>query len=162
MVDRGVVGRVEELLAGVEAGRGGALWRLTGEGRQLDANVVRLRGGEEVARHVEPDLDVLVLVVAGEGRLTLDDGTQALTPGTLAWLPRGTGRSVAAGGDGLAYLTVHRRRPGLTIGRPPGRAQEEGGEAACLLHRLCPACDRPAESRDSRYCARCGTPLPAA
>ncbi|WP_078606991.1 helix-turn-helix transcriptional regulator [Streptomyces flavidovirens] len=39
--------------------------------------------------------------------------------------------------------------------------QEEGGEAACLLDRVCPDCGRLAAERDARYCGRCGTPLPS-
>ncbi|MGW0312782.1 helix-turn-helix transcriptional regulator [Streptomyces flavidovirens] len=40
-------------------------------------------------------------------------------------------------------------------------AQEKGGEAACLLDRVCPDCGRLAAEHDARYCGRCGTPLPS-
>jgi len=98
-------------------------WKLTESGRQLDANVVRLTPGRHVAPHAEPDLDVLLLVVSGDGTLgTLGPPEaaeqQPLTPGALVWLPRGSTRSLTAGDDGLAYLTVHGRRPGMQIGRP--------------------------------------------
>ncbi|WP_406728973.1 AraC family ligand binding domain-containing protein [Streptomyces sp. GD-15H] len=93
----------------------GALWRLAESGRQLDANVVRIPPGRRVDTHREPDLDVLLLVLAGEGSLTAPDGTQPLRAGTLFWLPHGSTRSLAAGDEGLTYLTVHRRRPGLRI-----------------------------------------------
>ncbi|GGW97826.1 hypothetical protein GCM10010297_19080 [Streptomyces malachitofuscus] len=93
----------------------GALWRLAESGRQLDANVVRLPPGHGVDTHREPDLDVLLLVLAGHGTLTAPDGPHALTAGTLTWLPHGSTRSLAAGTEGLTYLTVHRRRPGMRI-----------------------------------------------
>ncbi|MFI6662260.1 cupin domain-containing protein [Streptomyces sp. NPDC050523] len=95
-------------------------WKLTESGRQLDANVVRLTPGRQVAPHAEPDLDVLLLVVSGDGTLGTPeaDEQQPLTPGALVWLPHGSTRSITAGDDGLAYLTVHRRRPGMQIGRP--------------------------------------------
>ncbi|WP_189856690.1 cupin domain-containing protein [Streptomyces poonensis] len=93
----------------------GVAWKLTEAGRQLDANVVHLPPGRRVDAHVEPDLDVLLLVVAGEGTVTGADGSEDLTEGTLLWLPRGSRRSLAAGDDGLSYLTVHQRRPGLSI-----------------------------------------------
>lgn len=79
-------------LAALDDASAGALWRLAEPGRQLDANVVRLPPGHGVDTHREPDLDVLLLVLAGHGTLT-------------------------AGPEGLTYLTVHRRRPGMRIQR---------------------------------------------
>ncbi|MEU5523333.1 AraC family ligand binding domain-containing protein [Streptomyces sp. NPDC047860] len=108
-------------LAAVEDASAGALWRLAESGRQLDANVVHLPPGHRVDTHREPDLDVLLLVLAGHGTLTAPDGPHALTAGTLTWLPHGSTRSLAAGTEGLTYLTVHRRRPGMRIrSRRPG------------------------------------------
>ncbi|MFC9112074.1 MULTISPECIES: AraC family ligand binding domain-containing protein [Streptomyces] len=102
-------------LAAVDDAAAGALWRLAESGRQLDANVVRLPPGHRVDTHREPDLDVLLLVLSGHGTLTAPDGEHPLPAGTLTWLPHGSTRSLAAGDDGLTYLTVHRRRPGMTI-----------------------------------------------
>ncbi|GAB3574577.1 hypothetical protein GCM10027445_35660 [Amycolatopsis endophytica] len=99
------------------AGGSGILWRLREDGRQLDANLVQLRPGETIGTHAEPDLDVLLVVVTGAGTLTTGDGAVEAGPGTLVWLAHGRARSVEAGPDGLTYLTVHRRRPGMTIGR---------------------------------------------
>ncbi|MFF1544335.1 cupin domain-containing protein [Streptomyces sp. NPDC058291] len=108
----------QSLTAGDDA-PGGALWRLTEPGRQLDANLVRIPPHERIAPHVEPDLDVLVLVVSGDGALDVEPAPQPLRQGSLVWLPHGTGRSVAAGDKGLSYLTVHRRRPGMQIHARP-------------------------------------------
>ncbi|MEU1082976.1 AraC family ligand binding domain-containing protein [Streptomyces sp. NPDC005908] len=102
-------------LAAVDDAAAGALWRLAESGRQLDANVVRLPPGHRVDTHREPDLDVMLLVLSGHGTLTAPDGEHPLPAGTLTWLPHGSTRSLAAGDDGLTYLTVHRRRPGMTI-----------------------------------------------
>ncbi|MFJ2724204.1 hypothetical protein [Streptomyces collinus] len=95
----------------------GVLWKLAETGRQLDANVVRLAPGDRVDSHREPDLDVLVLVVRGDGVLGkgATDAPEPLAEGALCWLPHGSARSITAGGHGLTYLTVHRRRPGLRI-----------------------------------------------
>ncbi|MEU7166722.1 cupin domain-containing protein [Streptomyces morookaense] len=93
----------------------GALWRLAEPGRQLDANVVRLPPGKHVDTHVEPDLDVLLVVTAGDGTLGTALGAQPLAEGSVVWLPHGSSRSITAGGDGISYLTVHRRRPGMQI-----------------------------------------------
>ncbi|GAA0588620.1 hypothetical protein [Streptomyces crystallinus] len=148
-----------ESLAAADAGQEGALWRLAEGGRQLDANLVRLSPGSAVGEHVESELDVLLVVVEGDGHL--DDGgePQALRPGSVAWLPRTARRALRAGPDGLAYLSVHRRRPGLRIG-VRAAAVDEGGEAPCSLDRVCPECGRMAVESDARYCARCGEQLP--
>lgn len=98
----------------------GVAWRLAEAGRQLDANLLNLPAGQIIKTHAEPDLDVLVVVIAGTGTLTTDQGALPLTPGALAWLPHGCTRSLCAGAQGMAYLTVHRRRPGMQIqSRPP-------------------------------------------
>lgn len=174
----GVLAVVTGLIAAARDDTAGALWRLAPVARQLDANVIRVPPGERVAPHVEPDLDVLLCVLHGSGELTVAGGTDHLEPGGLAWLPRGTERSLVAGPEGLVHLTAHRRRPGLAIGSAPPSAAAaaspshrrsraatdggatDGGEPACLLNRVCSACDRPAESSDARFCARCGTRLP--
>jgi quercetin dioxygenase-like cupin family protein len=96
----------------------GAVWKLAERGRQLDANLIRLSSRQHVGTHIEPDLDVLILVLAGDGTLGATDGTLHLTSGILAWLPRGSARSLTAGKDGLTYLTVHQRRPGMQIRSP--------------------------------------------
>ncbi|GAA2965787.1 AraC family ligand binding domain-containing protein [Streptomyces enissocaesilis] len=162
----GVLARLAALAGSAPAHRGGALWRLGENGRQLDANVIRLAPRAHVAPHVEPDLDVLVYVAQGAGRLECGGARHELAPGAVAWLPHGARRAVSAGPDGLLYLTVHRRRPGLTIRKAPPAppappVAEEGGEAACLPGRVCPDCGRLAPERGDRYCGRCGTPLPS-
>ena len=96
----------------------GAVWKLAERGRQLDANLIHLPPRQHVDTHTEPDLDVLLLVLAGDGTLGATDGTLHLTGGILAWLPRGSTRSLTAGKDGLSYLTVHQRRPGMQIRSP--------------------------------------------
>ncbi|MQY33972.1 hypothetical protein SRB17_19380 [Streptomyces sp. RB17] len=100
---------------------GGVLWKLAESGRQLDANVVRLAPGDRITAHTERQLDVMLLVVSGDGVLGAGpaDGPQPLTEGALAWLPHGAQRSITAGEPGLTYVTVHRRRPGLWIGTRP-------------------------------------------
>ncbi len=102
-------------LARADPATAGAVWKLTESGRQLDANLVHLPAHQRVETHAEPDLDVLLLVVAGHGILGSDDRTEPLTGGALFWLPHGSTRRIAAGADGLSYLTVHRRRPGMQI-----------------------------------------------
>jgi quercetin dioxygenase-like cupin family protein len=106
-------------LAQAPADQAGALWRLAESPRQLDANLVRLAPLAQVAPHAEGDLDVLLLVVEGSGSLHTDHDVVALAEQSLIWLPRGSRRSLVAGPSGLAYLTVHQRRPGMSIRRGP-------------------------------------------
>ncbi|MFE7558456.1 hypothetical protein [Kitasatospora sp. NPDC057500] len=106
---------LDELLREAAADRAGALWRLTGAERQLDANVVRLRPEASVAEHVEADLDVLVLGLAGQGTLRCGGVAHPLEPGVLRLVPHGAARGVVAGPQGVVYLTVHRRRPGMAV-----------------------------------------------
>jgi quercetin dioxygenase-like cupin family protein len=102
--------------------REGVLWKITEPGRQLDANLVRLAPDARVAHHAEPDLDVLLIVTEGGGVLeTPGAEDQGLDAGTVAWLPHGSARALRAGPNGLAYFTVHRRRPGMRIRTPPIR-----------------------------------------
>lgn len=116
----GVVCDVREL-SGLPPATSGALWKLAESGRQLDANLVHVPAGQNVPAHIEPELDVLLLVVAGDGTLGTPDGAEALAEGKLVWLPKGSSRSITAHGEGLSYLTVHGRRPGMQIrSRPPG------------------------------------------
>jgi quercetin dioxygenase-like cupin family protein len=94
----------------------GAVWKLAESDRQLDANLVHLQAGRRVEAHVEPALDVLLVVVSGAGVLGSGNGEElALSEGRVVWLPHGSRRSLNAGADGLLYLTVHRRRPGMSI-----------------------------------------------
>ncbi|MCX5536653.1 cupin domain-containing protein [Streptomyces sp. NBC_00006] len=139
----------------------GALWRLDGAARQLDANVVRLRPGGGGDAYVETELDVLLVVVEGHGTLHRAGVDKEVEPGTLVFVPRGERRSVSAGEDGLVYLTAHRRRPGMTIRRAVPQVTAEGGEAPCLLPQVCASCGRAADDAGALYCARCGTRLEA-
>ncbi|TXS43930.1 hypothetical protein [Streptomyces sp. OR43] len=152
------------LLAAAAPDDRGALWQLDRQGRELDANLVRLPAGGEVGEHQEDVLDVLLVVVEGHGRLTPGDGGEPLVlgPTTVMWLPRTSRRSLTAGPDGLAYLTVHRRRPGLAIKSAPASAVTyEGGEAPCSLDRVCPACGRMSQESAPKYCGECGERFPA-
>ena len=104
-------------LTGVsEAGSSGAIWSLR-HGGDLDANVVWLRPDDTIDEHVNDDVDVLVVVWGGDGRLTSDGSSVPLRPGVVVHIERGARRSVVAGSDGVTYLSVHRRRDGPSITR---------------------------------------------
>jgi len=106
-------------LLGEPVERDGVLWKIAEQQRQLDANLVRLAPAARVPDHAEPDLDVLLLVVEGSGTLETPQGGQPLAAGSLAWLAHGSTRALRAGRCGVAYLTVHRRRPGMQVRPAP-------------------------------------------
>jgi mannose-6-phosphate isomerase-like protein (cupin superfamily) len=95
---------------------GGAVWSLPHDG-DLDANMIRLHGGQEIGDHVNDEVDVLVVVWHGAGEIAIDDRSLPLRPGVLVLVPMGSSRAIRAGHQGVSYLTVHRRRGPLTIGR---------------------------------------------
>ncbi|MFG2559321.1 cupin domain-containing protein [Streptomyces sp. NPDC048496] len=152
---------LDELLTEVGPEERGALWQLAEQGRELDANLVRLPPDAEVGEHQEDVLDVLLVVIAGSGRVVAGGDVLNLAPTTVVWLPRTSRRALAAGPDGLAYLTVHRRRPGLNI-KPSVHASvaHEGGEGPCMLDRVCPECGRLSPDPAPVFCSRCGERFP--
>jgi quercetin dioxygenase-like cupin family protein len=93
----------------------GVIWALEHSG-DLNANLVRFDAGGGVGEHVNDEVDVLFLGVAGSGSVRVDGEEHRLSAGTLVFAPRGARRSTSASSDGFAYLTVHRRRGPLLIG----------------------------------------------
>jgi len=93
----------------------GVHWTLETPG-ELNANLVHLDPGHAIGEHVNDAVDVLIVVLAGAGRLTIEGGGTALAPHVVAHVPRGARRRVeAAAEDGLDYLSIHRRRGPLGI-----------------------------------------------
>lgn len=114
-----ILADVAELTADPAGAAPGAAWRLEQEPRDLDANVVRLPPGGRNEPFDGPALDILVHVVAGSGLLHTADQDVPIRAGQVLLLPRQSRRGFTAGSEGLAWLTVHRRKPGLGIGRRP-------------------------------------------
>jgi uncharacterized protein (DUF2249 family)/quercetin dioxygenase-like cupin family protein len=97
----------------------GVIWKLQMRERDLDSNIIGLSPGATIDAHAGPDVDVLIHVLAGSGRLTTELDTLTLRTGSLTWLPRRSRRQFTAGPDGLRYLTVHQRRQALTLTTAP-------------------------------------------
>jgi mannose-6-phosphate isomerase-like protein (cupin superfamily) len=95
---------------------GGAIWSLPHDG-DLDANVIRLPEGGAIGEHVNTEVDVFIIVWEGTGEIAIDDRTLPLHPGVATLVPRGTSRTIRADHEGMSYLTVHRRRGPLSVGR---------------------------------------------
>lgn len=108
----GQVVEVEALASkAAQSGVAGPLWSVSTS--DLNANVLRFATGDGVPEHVNSEVDVLLLVIHGEGAVTLDGRELPVRGGQLVMLPKGARRAIRAVGDELVYVTVHRRRMGL-------------------------------------------------
>jgi quercetin dioxygenase-like cupin family protein len=95
----------------------GAIW--TRQSEDLNLNLLVFTSGEGVADHVNAEVDVLLVGIAGTGAVTIDGTRQILSPGHAMVIPKGARRSTKGMSASFAYLTCHRRRTGLRPGRKP-------------------------------------------
>ena len=63
------------------------------------------------------EVDVLIVVWTGDGRLSIDDRIVHLRAGVVVSVSKGARRTITADTSDLVYLSVHRRRDGLSIRR---------------------------------------------
>jgi quercetin dioxygenase-like cupin family protein len=108
-----VVVRLGELMGECAVGDG-VQWGI--ETRDLDVNLVHLDPLSRVETHLNLEVDVVILGLEGTGWIWLGADEHRLDPQVLAVAPRGITRSIAAGRDGLTYVTLHRRRRPLSSG----------------------------------------------
>ena len=87
------------------------------ESEDLNATMLVWPPGEGPPEHVNDTRDVLYVVLDGAATLTLDGEERALEAGGALIVPKGVRRALVAGPDGVRYVTSHRRRGGLQIGR---------------------------------------------
>ena len=102
-------------LAASAHGRSGVVWTLEA-GIELNANLVRFGVGGGVGEHVNDEVEVIVLGIAGSGVVEVDGEERPVSNGTLTFVPRGARRSTRSLSEDFAYLTVHRRRGPLRVG----------------------------------------------
>lgn len=100
---------------GVEPDPAGVVWKLDVQSREIDADVTSLSAGQDTGMHIGPEIDALIHVLSGNGRLTTELSTIELAPGALLWMPKRSRRQFVAGPDGLRYLTVHQKRQFLNL-----------------------------------------------
>ncbi|MCL7455477.1 MAG: cupin domain-containing protein [Anaerolineae bacterium] len=86
------------------------------ESPELNCNFLRFDGGEGVPLHINAEIDVVGVVLEGEGFLQVDGEQRLLIEGDFFYIPRGTARKLRSAGGPFAYLSVHPRRPCLTPG----------------------------------------------
>jgi quercetin dioxygenase-like cupin family protein len=104
--------RVVDLAALVRAASAsGAVW--THQSEDLNANLLVFTSGEGVAEHVNTEVDVLVIGIAGEGVVAVEGMPRPLRAGYALVIPKGARRGIQSVREPFAYLTCHRRRAGL-------------------------------------------------
>ena len=72
----------------------GPLWSIASA--QLNANLLRLSTGQSIPAHVNGAVDVLLVVLAGQGSITIDADTYTLFPGSVVVIPRGARARLSA------------------------------------------------------------------
>jgi hemerythrin-like domain-containing protein len=88
----------------------------------LNATLLVWNAGEGPPEHVNAELDVLMLVLAGSAIVTINGEPSAMQAGDAIVLRKGYSRRIEAGPDGVRYLSVHRRRAPLQIAAVAGGA----------------------------------------
>ena len=78
----------------------------------------------QVAPHVNNEVDVVFIGVAGQGEVTVNGETFLLSPGKALLIAKGSERAVRSATERFSYLSVHRRRAGL-MPAPIKRATQE-------------------------------------
>ena len=79
----------------------------------LNLTLLHWTEGQTIAPHVNHEVDVLLLVIAGAGEAIVDAERHTLTPGQALLIPKGAERAIRCTGADFSYLSVHRRRRGL-------------------------------------------------
>jgi quercetin dioxygenase-like cupin family protein len=93
----------------------GAVW--TRHSEDLDINLLVFAAGEGVAEHVNDEVDVLLVAIVGAGAVNVDGTRHILNAGQAIVIPKGAQRSINGVSPRFAYLSSHRRRDGLQLGR---------------------------------------------
>ena len=98
----------------------GPLWGA--ETDDFNATLLVWGAGEGTPEHVNAECDVLMLVLAGSAAVTLDGDSHAVHTGDVVIVEKGRTRQIAAGAEGVRYLSVHLRRGPLRIASAPTEA----------------------------------------
>lgn len=97
----------------------GPLWGT--ETEDLNTTLLAWPAGAGPAEHVNPERDVLLVVLAGSATVTIDGETALVDTGQAITIEKGSTRRITAGREGVRYLSVHVRRLPLQISPAPAR-----------------------------------------
>ncbi len=85
------------------------------ESEDLNATVLVWSAGDGPPEHVNDERDVLLVVLGGSLELRVEEDIRELMEEETVIVGKGRRRKITAGGRGVRYLSVHRRRPPLQI-----------------------------------------------
>lgn len=91
----------------------GPLWGMASS--DLNATLLAWPPRHAIEEHVNPERDVLLIVLEGDGVARVDAVEQHLARGQALLISKGTSRAIEAGAAGIRYLSVHLRRHGMQI-----------------------------------------------
>jgi mannose-6-phosphate isomerase-like protein (cupin superfamily) len=94
-----------------EASGPGVAWSRQSD--DLNVNLLVFPSGDGVEPHVNGEVDVLIVVIAGEGSIAVDGVHRPLRAGQALLVPKGAQRAIRGVSERFAYLSCHRRRGGL-------------------------------------------------
>lgn len=100
-----------DLLERIKGGHSGPQW--AHECEDLNMTLLSWEPGKSVAPHVNNEVDVILIGVAGTGTVMVENEQHELRPGTLLLIAKGSQRSIESHDERFSYLSVHRRRRGL-------------------------------------------------
>lgn len=89
------------------------------EGRETeDLNVTLLAWpkGNEIGEHVNDEVDVVTVVIAGRGIATMDGAPHDLEAGSVLIIPKGVRRAITSKSEDFRYINIHKRRRRLMPG----------------------------------------------
>jgi quercetin dioxygenase-like cupin family protein/hemerythrin-like domain-containing protein len=93
---------------------------------ELNVTSLSWKAGSGPPEHVNEERDVLVVVLDGSATLSIDGQERELARGQTMIVAKGLRRRITAGGDGVRYLSVHRRRLPLQIALAVERGNVQG------------------------------------
>jgi mannose-6-phosphate isomerase-like protein (cupin superfamily) len=102
---------IGDLLALLQAGRSGPVWSWSSD--DLNVNLLCFDHGDGVEAHVNREVDVLGVIIAGEGELVVNGESHILRQGMIFCIPKGAERALRSTGGPFSYVSCHRRRAGL-------------------------------------------------
>jgi quercetin dioxygenase-like cupin family protein len=79
----------------------------------LNANLLILNDGQVVDRHVNGEVDVLLVGFDGHGLVEMNGEIHRVGAGDAMLIPKGAERAVRSAAGRFVYLTCHRRREGI-------------------------------------------------
>ena len=112
-----VIANLLDVLA-AETGTG-PIWST--EADDLDCTFVSWDQGGSVPAHVNQEVDVLLMVLSGDGVARVGGDEVKIKPGSIIIIPKGVERSIEAASTRLAYLNVHKRRKRLMPAKANGK-----------------------------------------